>query len=91
MTIDRRLLDILCCPVSRQPLVALPSAALARLNAQIEGGALQAADGSVVMVRLDEALCTPDQRRVYPVLDGIPALLPESAILWDPSEMAVKA
>lgn len=91
MTIDRRLLDILCCPVTRQPLSPLPSAVLSRLNAQMERGELRSADGSLAALKLDEALCTPDLHRIYPVIDGIPSLLPESAILWDPSETAVGA
>ena len=37
---DRKLLDILCCPTSKQPLAQLGSAELAALNAAIAAGGL---------------------------------------------------
>ena len=35
---DRKLLDILCCPTSKQPLALLGSTELATLNAAIAAG-----------------------------------------------------
>jgi uncharacterized protein YbaR (Trm112 family) len=80
VTIDRHLLDIACCPVTRQPLQLMPEAMLARLNARIDQGLLRAVGGDQVGQRLDEALMTRDGRLAYPVRDGIPVLLEERGI-----------
>ena len=44
---DRKLLDILCCPVTKQPLALLNAAELEALNRAIAGGALARQDGSL--------------------------------------------
>lgn len=80
MSVDRNLLDIVCCPVTHQPLELVPEALLARLNERIEKGLLRAADDQQVVERLEQALMTRDGRIAYPVRDGIPVLLEEHGI-----------
>ena len=77
---DRRLLELLACPATRQPLHALDAATLAALNAEIAHGTLQRADGQPQREPIREALATPDGQRVYRVDDGIPVLLVEEGI-----------
>jgi uncharacterized protein YbaR (Trm112 family) len=77
---DRKLLDILCCPTTRQPLSMLDAQALDALNRAIAAGGVKRADDSVQGEALREALLTRDRRTVYRVDDGIPVLLAEEAI-----------
>jgi uncharacterized protein YbaR (Trm112 family) len=46
--IDRKFVEILRCPVSRQPVAVLPKDRLRTLNAAIAAGQLQHADGRKV-------------------------------------------
>jgi len=77
---DRKLLDLLVCPTTRQSLHLLDKAGLAALNQAIAGVAVVRADGSVQSVPLDAALITHDRKTLYRVEDDIPVLLPEEAI-----------
>jgi uncharacterized protein YbaR (Trm112 family) len=77
---DRKLLDLLCCPVSRQPLGPLEARGVEALNRVIAAGALKRVDGSAQAEPLREALVTRDRKTVYRVEDGIPVLLPEEGI-----------
>ncbi|QDW66149.1 Trm112 family protein [Luteimonas granuli] len=77
---DRKLLDILVCPASRQPLALLEPAGLEALNRAIAAGGVRRADDSPQSTPLHEALVTRDRRTVYRVDDGIPVLLAEEAI-----------
>lgn len=77
---DRKLLDILCCPTTRQSLALLDSQGLETLNRAIAAGGVKRADDSVQAEPLREALLTRDRKTVYRVDDGIPVLLAEEAI-----------
>ena len=77
---DKKLLDILACPVTRQPLALLDSRGLQALNAAIEAGGVVRGDGSPQADAIAEALVTRDRKTVYRVDDGIPVLLGEDAI-----------
>lgn len=77
---DRKLLDILCCPSSRQPLSLLEARGLDVLNQAILAGDVQRVDGSAQAEVLREALVTRDRKLVYRMDDGIPVLLAEEAI-----------
>ena len=77
---DRKLLDILACPASRQPLAMLDAAGLDALNKAIETGDVRRADDSVQSEPIREALLTRDRKTVYRIDDGIPVLLVEEGI-----------
>ena len=80
MPIDGKLLEILCCPVSKTPLARLTQARLKKLNQAIAAGEVQYVNGYAVDEPLREALITEDDRVVYPVVDGIPILLENKGI-----------
>ncbi|MGN6222722.1 Trm112 family protein [Pseudoxanthomonas sp.] len=77
---DRKLLDILCCPTTRQSLSLLDSRGLDAANRAISAGGVTRADGSAQAEVLREALVTQDRKTLYRVDDGIPVLLAEEAI-----------
>lgn len=77
---DRRLLDILCCPTSRQPLAPLNARELDAINQAIAAGGLVCADGQAQSTPLTAGLLTHDRRTVYRIDDDIPVLLADEAI-----------
>ena len=77
---DRKLLDILACPATRQPLAMLDSRGLAALNDAIAAGGVQRIDGTPQRDAVREALVTRDRRLAYRIDDGIPVLLVEEGI-----------
>ena len=77
---DRKLLDILCCPATRQPLALLDDRELAMVNRGIADGGIVRADGSGQSAAITAGLITRDRRTVYRIEDGIPVLLADEAM-----------
>lgn len=77
---DKRLLDILCCPVSKTPVRPLGKHELEALNAAIATGKVQSIAGAALKQRIDQALITTDGKVIYRIEDGIPVMLPEEGI-----------
>ena len=77
---DKRLLDILCCPVSKSPLKPLGKAQLEAVNAAIRRGAVQTTTGTNVSSPLQAGLLTTDGKVIYRVEDDIPVMLADEAI-----------
>lgn len=80
MPVDSKLLEILCCPVSKTPLRVLAQAKLEKLNSAIESAEALYVAGSKVSDPLQEGLITEDGKVIYPVQDNIPILLEEKGI-----------
>ncbi|HEY8682267.1 MAG TPA: Trm112 family protein [Rhodanobacter sp.] len=77
---DKRLLDILCCPVSKTPVRLLSKSELDALNGAIAAGQVESVAGVPIRERVVEALITIDRKVIYRVDDGIPVMLPEEGI-----------
>jgi len=72
---DKRLLSILCCPVTHKGLSLARPELLTKINTAIGDGKLVNRDGAALSESLAEALITDDGKIMYPVNDGIPVLL----------------
>jgi uncharacterized protein YbaR (Trm112 family) len=79
---DRKLLDLLVCPATRQPLALLDKPALEALNRAIAAGMVKRNDECPQDEPLREALITRDRKTVYRIDDGIPVLLIEEGIAF---------
>lgn len=77
---DKRLLDILCCPATKQPLRPLTRMELEALNRAIAGGAARTTAQEPVNSALAAGLITADGKRVYRIDDDIPVMLADEAI-----------
>ena len=77
---DRKLLDLLCSPDTRQPLALLEARGLDALNRAIAAGQVNRGDGAAQVQPLREALVSRDRKQVFRIDDGIPVLLVEEAL-----------
>jgi len=75
MTIDRKLLEILVCPVTKQRVSVLPENRLQSLNNKIAAGEVKDQAGDPVTEALAEALMTDNGSVIYPVESSIPIML----------------
>ncbi|MEQ1513981.1 MAG: Trm112 family protein [Lysobacteraceae bacterium] len=77
---DRKLLDLLVCPATRQPLALLDKPGLEALNRAIAAGSVKRIDDAPQTGTIREALITRDRKTLYRIDDGIPVLLIEEGI-----------
>lgn len=85
---DKKLLSILCCPVTHKGLALARADLLRKVNAAIAAGRVVNREGAAVADALDEALVTDDGKLLYPVRDGIPVLLEGESIGLEQLEAA---
>lgn len=77
---DKRLLDILCCPVTKVPVRPLSRNELDTLNKAIAAGGVQTTATVAVASALQAGLITNDGKLIYRVEDDIPVMLADEAI-----------
>ena len=78
--IDEKLLAILRCPESRQPLQLADSEVISKLNVEIEKQALKYRTGIIIKEPLQAGLIREDGHILYAIRDDIPVLLIEEGI-----------
>ena len=86
--LDSKLLELLCCPETRQPLRAADPQLLEKLNQRIAAGGVLNRVGQAVGRRCAGGLIRGDGLYLYPIWDGIPVLLMEEAIPLEPGRVA---
>jgi len=85
---DKKLLEILCCPVTHKGLSLVRKDLLDSVNKAIASGKLTNHEGTMLRTGLVEALVTDDGKRLYPVNDGIPVLLEGESVLLEQLDSA---
>ena len=83
MPLDPALLEILCCPETKQAMTLLDAASLDVLNRKIADGEVQNNGGNLVKEPLDGGLIRSDKKVAYPVRETIPIMLIEEGIPLD--------
>ena len=78
--IHPELLEILCCPETRQPVREAPAALVESVNRAIRDGSLNQSAGGEPAGVLDGGLVREDGKFLYPVRNGIPIMLIEERI-----------
>lgn len=78
--IHPELLEILCCPETRQPVREAPGALVESVNRAIRDGSLETPAGGGEAGVLDGGLVREDGKFLYPVRNGIPIMLVEERI-----------
>jgi len=77
---DPNLLNIICCPVTREKLSTATPKQLALINTEITNNTLTKLDGSIVENPQSKALINATKTLLYPVEEDIPILLENEAI-----------
>lgn len=83
MPIDKKLLDILCCPETKIDITELAAADLKTLNEKIKNGKVVYKNGDQVEDIISEGLVTVDKKTIYRIDEDIPIMLIDKGISFD--------
>jgi uncharacterized protein YbaR (Trm112 family) len=81
--VDKELLDILCCPETKQDVVLVEGDVIAKINNRIKDGSLKNRGGDVIKEAIDAGLVREDKKYLYPIREDIPIMLIDEAIPFD--------
>lgn len=77
---QEKLLQILVCPETKQPVALASETLLQELNGRIRAGNVRNRGGDVVSVEVSSGLVREDGRVLYRIDSGIPVMLIEESI-----------
>lgn len=89
--VDKELLDILCCPETKQDLTLIEGAVISRFNDRIKQGTLKNRAGETVKEPMDAGLLREDKKYLYMIREDIPIMLIDEAIPYDESSSSPQA
>ena len=81
MPISKDLLDILCCPETKEPVALIADDEVKRINALIEQGQVKRRNGEAETEQIDGGLLRQDGKYLYPIRDDIPVMLIDEALV----------
>jgi uncharacterized protein len=81
--IDKELLDILCCPETKQNVTIADGGVVEKINAKIKDGTLKNRGGEIIKEKIDAGLLREDKKFLYPIREDIPIMLIDEAIPYD--------
>ena len=77
---DKELLDMLCCPETKEDVSLAEGALIDSLNRKIAAGQLKNRGGEVIKEKMESGLIRADRKVLYPVREDIPIMLIDEAI-----------
>jgi uncharacterized protein len=81
--VDPELLDMLCCPETKEDVALADAALVEKLNQLAESGRLKNRGGEIVKEKMDAGLIRADKQVLYPIREDIPIMLIDEAIPLD--------
>ncbi|MBN1129736.1 MAG: hypothetical protein JXA71_12150 [Chitinispirillaceae bacterium] len=83
--IEKELLEILCCPETKQDLTLIQGPVITKLNEMIKEGRLKNRAGETIREPMDAGLLREDGKYLYMIRENIPIMLIDEAIPYDAS------
>jgi uncharacterized protein YbaR (Trm112 family) len=81
--VAKELLDILCCPETKQELSLIEGETVERINKRIKEGSLKNRGGEIMKEPIDAGLLREDRKFLYPIREDIPIMLIDEAIPFE--------
>ncbi|HLV33328.1 MAG TPA: Trm112 family protein [Chitinispirillaceae bacterium] len=81
--LNNELLDILCCPETKQDLKLIDEQTKQKINDKIKSGELKNRGGETIKETIDTGLLREDHKYLYPVREDIPIMLIDEAIPFE--------
>ncbi len=78
--VDQELLDMLCCPETKDDVALAEAGLIEALNIKVEAGQLRNRGGEIVKEKMDSGLIRADKKYLYPIREDIPIMLIDEAI-----------
>ncbi|MBN1575398.1 MAG: hypothetical protein JW913_02525 [Chitinispirillaceae bacterium] len=78
--VDPKLLEILCCPETKQDIQLVDDAIIEKINAAIKAGSLKNRGGETIKETIDAGLLREDRKYLYPIREDIPIMLIDEGI-----------
>ena len=82
--INKELLDILCCPETKQDIEYIEGEVIEKINAEIKSGTLKNRGDEIVKEPIDAGLLREDRKYIYPIREDIPIMLIDEGIPFGP-------
>ncbi len=84
--INKELLDILCCPETKQDIEYIEGGVIVKINQEIESGSLKNRGDELVKEPIDAGLLREDRKYIYPIREDIPIMLIDEGIPFEQFE-----
>jgi len=81
--VDPKLLDILCCPETKQDVHLVEEKIVRKINEAIKAGSVKNRGGDAVKDSIDAGLLREDKKYLYPIRQDIPIMLIDEGIPFD--------
>ena len=78
--VDPQLLDMLCCPETKEDVSLAPGDLVEELNRRAQAGQLRNRGGEAVKETMEAGLIRADRMYLYPIREDIPIMLIDEAI-----------